>query len=137
MATEHIEPSERGHVRDVVVITGGARGIGFSCARRFADNGSRIAIWDLDAEAGVARLALEDLTADPDRQIRRLVTEICGLPWDPSALRFWETRRALRTASATQVRRPIIRSDHGGWRRYEGRLGLLLEALAPYRVMKT
>jgi Flp pilus assembly protein TadD len=85
------------------------------------------------SEARIDRLALEDLTADPDRQIRRLVMEICSLPWDPAILRFWETRRAVRTASATQVRRPITRSDHGGWRRYEDRLGSLLEILAPYR----
>jgi len=35
----------------VAVITGGARGIGFACARRFIDSGARVALWDLDGDA--------------------------------------------------------------------------------------
>ncbi|HEX4742120.1 MAG TPA: sulfotransferase [Caulobacteraceae bacterium] len=81
---------------------------------------------------GVASVALEELTPDPDRQIRRLVTELCGLPWDSGTLRFWETQGAVRTASAVQVRRPMTYSPRGGWRRYESRLGPLLETLGPH-----
>jgi Flp pilus assembly protein TadD len=83
--------------------------------------------------AGVAHLALEDLTADPDGQIRRLVTELCGLPWDAATLRFWEAEGVVRTASAVQVRRPMTRSARGGWRRYERHIRPLLEALGPHR----
>ena len=83
--------------------------------------------------ANLGRLALEDLTADPDRQIRRLVTELCGLPWDGATLRFWETRAVARTASAVQVRRPMTRSAQNGWRRYERHLRPLLDALGTYR----
>lgn len=36
----------------VVVITGGAAGIGRATARRFAVEGSRVAVWDVDAERG-------------------------------------------------------------------------------------
>ncbi|HEY1929823.1 MAG TPA: sulfotransferase [Caulobacteraceae bacterium] len=83
------------------------------------------------AGAGLSLVPLEELTADPDRQIRRLVVEVCGLPWDPAALRFWATDRAVRTASAVQVRQPMSSSVHGRWRRYEDRLQPLIEALAP------
>lgn len=79
--------------------------------------------------AGVIPIALEDLTGDAERQIRRLVTDVCGLPWDPATLRFWTTERVVRTASAVQVRRPMTTSVHGRWRRYESRLQHLLEAL--------
>ncbi len=33
-------------------VTGGARGIGLAIARRLAESGARVAIWDTDAEAG-------------------------------------------------------------------------------------
>ena len=41
----------------VAVITGGARGIGFACARRFIESGARVALWDLDGDAIAAAVA--------------------------------------------------------------------------------
>ena len=41
----------------VAVITGGARGIGFACARRFIESGARVALWDLDGDAITAAVA--------------------------------------------------------------------------------
>lgn len=38
----------------VVVVTGGARGIGLACARRFSDDGCLVVIADTDEEHGVA-----------------------------------------------------------------------------------
>jgi Flp pilus assembly protein TadD/LPS sulfotransferase NodH len=74
----------------------------------------------------------EALVADPQAQIRWLVTEACGLDWDPACLRFYETKRPVRTASVAQVRRPIFTSSIERWRRYEKHLGPLFEALGPY-----
>jgi hypothetical protein len=71
----------------------------------------------------------EDIIADPEASIRWLVTEVCGLPWTAECLRFHETRRAVGTASADQVRRPIYDTSVGRWRRYEPRLAPLLAAL--------
>ena len=34
----------------VAVVTGGAQGIGYAVAKRFADMGARLAIWDIDSE---------------------------------------------------------------------------------------
>jgi 3-oxoacyl-[acyl-carrier protein] reductase len=41
----------------VVIVTGGAAGIGRATAKRFAEEGARIAIWDMNPEAGAATLA--------------------------------------------------------------------------------
>lgn len=46
--------SDRSNGGRVVVITGGARGIGRGVAESFHDNGDRVAIFDIDREAGQA-----------------------------------------------------------------------------------
>ena len=74
----------------------------------------------------------EALVADPEGRIRWLVTEACGLSWDAACLAFHERGGAVRTASSAQVRQPIFRTSLQRWRRYERRLGPLLEALGPY-----
>lgn len=51
----------------VVLITGGAQGIGFACVRRFFEDGCRVVIADIDAAEGAR--ALSDLQADPSRAI--------------------------------------------------------------------
>jgi Flp pilus assembly protein TadD len=50
----------------------------------------------------------EALLAEPERQIRELL-EFCGLSHDPACDRFYETPRSVRTASASQVREPLMR----------------------------
>jgi len=70
----------------------------------------------------------EDVVADIEGQTRRLL-RYCGLPWDERCLEFHQTSRPVRTASATQVRRPIYKSSVGRWRLYEKELEPLLTAL--------
>jgi tetratricopeptide (TPR) repeat protein len=71
----------------------------------------------------------ESLVGNLEGEARRML-DYCGLPWDPRCIRFQETRRAVRTASVDQVRRPLYRSSLQRWRRYESQLGPLVEALA-------
>lgn len=51
----------------VAIITGGANGIGAACARRFADEGVRVVIADVDEKAGQALAA--DLGAAKERAL--------------------------------------------------------------------
>jgi len=74
----------------------------------------------------------EDLVADFAPQARRVV-EHCGLEWDERCLAFHETERAVRTASATQVRQPVYQSAVGRSRPYAAMLGPLLDALGKPR----
>jgi hypothetical protein len=70
----------------------------------------------------------EDVVADLEGSARRIVA-YCGLDWHPNCIAFHEARRTVRTASASQVRRPIYRSSEGRWRAYRDHLGPLLDAL--------
>jgi tetratricopeptide (TPR) repeat protein len=79
-------------------------------------------------EGRILEVRYEDVVADLEGQARRLLIH-CGLPWDERCLSFHKTERPVRTASATQVRRPIYRSAVGRWRDYEKELGPLLAAL--------
>jgi hypothetical protein len=74
-------------------------------------------------------LQYERLVEDTEAEIRRLL-DYCGLPFEESCLRFWETDRAVFTPSAEQVRRPIFRDALEQWRNFEPWLGPLKAALA-------
>jgi NAD(P)-dependent dehydrogenase (short-subunit alcohol dehydrogenase family) len=60
--TEHISFGLAGRV---VVVTGGAQGIGEACARRLVRDGACVALWDVEDEAG--RALAGALTADGAR----------------------------------------------------------------------
>ncbi len=72
----------------------------------------------------------EETVTDLERVARRLLSA-CGLPWDPACLEFHRTRRVVRTASITQVRRPVYQKSVARWRRYENSLANLFAALPP------
>ena len=70
----------------------------------------------------------EELVNDLETQARRILDH-CGLPWDERVLEFHKTQRAVRTASALQVRKPIYRSSVGRARDIEDLIAPLREAL--------
>jgi hypothetical protein len=92
---------------------------------------SIIAHWDEVLPGRVHHIQHEELLADPDTQIRRLIA-LCGLEWNEACLRFYESDRPVRTASASQVRQPLFKSSMARWKRYEKHLGPLFAALGPY-----
>ncbi len=72
----------------------------------------------------------EDNIADPERVARRML-DYLGMPWDPSCLKFYDSERAVRTASVAQVRKPIYASSVARWKPYEKYLGPLFETIHP------
>jgi hypothetical protein len=48
----------------------------------------------------------EAMIGDAEPAIRKLL-DFCGLPFEEACLRFHETRREVRSPSATQVRQPL------------------------------
>lgn len=72
----------------------------------------------------------EDTVEDLETQVRRILGH-CDLPWDDACMKFYETDRAVKTASSEQVRQPIYSSSVQLWRHYEHHLGPLIEVLEP------
>ena len=86
--------------------------------------------WDRVLPGRVLRVQYEEMVNDTENQVRRLL-DYCGLPFEEACLRFHETRRAIRTPSAEQVRQPIYTQALQQLRHYEKHLGPLKEALGP------
>ena len=72
----------------------------------------------------------EENVQDLETQVRRILAH-CGLPFESQCLRFWETERAVRTASSEQVRQPLYTDALGKWRRYDPHLEVWKEQLGP------
>lgn len=70
----------------------------------------------------------ERLVENQETETRRLLN-FCSLDFNPQCLRFHETERQIKTASAGQVRQPVYNSSVGKWRKYAGYLTPLLESL--------
>lgn len=66
----------------------------------------------------------EELVDDVDTQARRMI-DYCGLEWNDACLAPHKTKRNIRTASITQVRKPIYQSSVARWKKYEQFLGPL------------
>jgi hypothetical protein len=78
----------------------------------------------------VHRVIYEDLVADPQAEVRRMLDYV-GLPFEENCLRFHENRRAVGTLSSEQVRTPLYKTGVAQWQPYESWLGPLKAALGP------
>nr|WP_228726926.1 tetratricopeptide repeat-containing sulfotransferase family protein [Novosphingobium aureum] len=96
--------------------------------RYYADYVALMDHWDTVLPGRVLRVQHEDVLDDLEGQVRRMLDYV-GVPFDPACLAFHETERAVRTASAQQVRQPLSRSGVGAWKPYEQWLGPLRQAL--------
>ena len=84
--------------------------------------------WDRVLPGKVLRVQYDDNVADQENQARRMI-EHCGLEWEGQVLRFYETERAVKTASSEQVRQPIYNKSVNSWKRYETELEDLILVL--------
>jgi len=84
--------------------------------------------WDAVLPGKVLRVQYEEVVREPEANIRRLLAH-CGLTFEPACLNFHATRRAVRTASAEQVRQPLYSSGVGYWRHFARELEPLRRAL--------
>ena len=72
----------------------------------------------------------EELVAAPEQQLKRVFQHI-GLNYEPGCLAYYNSDRAVHTASSEQVREPVNRNGIGAWREFESGLDALKRSLRP------
>lgn len=70
----------------------------------------------------------EDVVQNTENEIKRIL-EFCELPFEENCLHFYQTERAVKTASSEQVRQPIYSSSLNLWKQYEDSLTDLIDTL--------
>lgn len=124
------------------------RDIGLSCFRQLFNRGHHwsyrlediashyrfydelIRYWQESLPDLVMEVQYEQLVDQPERETRRML-DFCGLEFDPACLAFERNARAVRTASAGQVRQGLNRDSIGRWRTHADRLAPLIDRLPP------
>ena len=86
--------------------------------------------WDDVLPGKVLRVQYEDVVADLEPQVRRIL-DYCGLSFEQGCVDYHKTDRAVRTPSSEQVRQPIFKSGLEQWRNFEPWLDPLKAALGP------
>ncbi len=80
----------------------------------------------------ILNVCYEETVADVEAQSRQLLSFL-ELPFEQDVLNFHQSKRLVRTPSASQVRQPIYKTAVQAWKKYEDHLGPLLEALGAVR----
>jgi hypothetical protein len=96
--------------------------------RYYRDYVELMAHFDAALPGRIHRVIHEDMVGDTEGEVRRLLA-FCELPFEADTLNFHANERAVRTASAQQVRQPINRAGINQWRHYAPWLQPLRDAL--------
>ncbi len=84
--------------------------------------------WHQKFPGRIYDLNYEALTEHQEEETRKLLDYV-GLDWEDQCLEFHETKRTVRTASATQVRQKMYQGSSEEWRNYEKHLEPMVELL--------
>ncbi|MFZ4382668.1 MAG: sulfotransferase family protein, partial [Sandarakinorhabdus sp.] len=110
-----------------------ARGQSFSydlvdVGRYYRDYVRFMAHIDAVLPGAVHRVIYERMVADTEAQVTQLLAHV-GVDFEPACLTFWQTDRAVRTASSEQVRQPIFTDGVDHWKRFADWLAPLADTL--------
>ena len=86
----------------------------------YQDYISLMSHWDNVLPGRVLRVDHEEVIQDLETQVKRIL-DYCGLDFEQECLEFYNTDRAVRTASSEQVRQPIYKSSEQ-WKNFESYL---------------
>jgi tetratricopeptide (TPR) repeat protein len=73
----------------------------------------------------------EKLTTNQKDETKKLL-EYCDLEWDENCLNFHTNKRAIKTASASQVRKKMYQGSSEDWKKYEQNIQPLIRGLSSY-----
>ena len=84
--------------------------------------------WDKVLPGKVKLVQYENMVRDTENSVREILDHI-GVDFEESCLRFFENKRAVKTASSEQVRQPIYTASVGRWRKVSNQLEPLIDSL--------
>ncbi len=84
--------------------------------------------WEQAFPGRIHTVNYEDVVGDMEKQAR-LIVNIVGLEWSDECLNYKNTNRAIRTASAQQVRQDVYQTSVKRWERYLPKIQPLIDAL--------
>lgn len=76
----------------------------------YREHETLMAHWLAHFPDAIHTVLYEEFVTDTEAQARRLLA-FCGLPWEAQCLNFHQTSREVKTASFSQVRRPIYKTS--------------------------
>ena len=76
-------------------------------------------------------MCYEDLTTNQEEETRKLL-EYCEIEWDDNCLNFHNSKRAVKTASALQVRQKMYQGSSEAWKKYKTHLQPLINDLKAF-----
>lgn len=98
--------------------------------RYYNDYAALMDHWDTVSPGSILRVYYESVVGDLETQVQRIL-DYCGLPFEEACLNFYDTERAVRTASSEQVRQPIYNEGVEQWTNFQPYLGTLEQVLTP------
>ena len=84
--------------------------------------------WRANLPGSFLDVRYDEMITEQESQTRKIL-DYCGLAWEDACLDFHKSARAVATASATQVRKPIYKSSVKLWKNYEKELESLVRVL--------
>ena len=113
-----------------------SKGIGYSydqldLAKYYGLYSDLMSFWHELYPNQIYDICYEDLTTNQEEETRKLL-EYCDLEWDENCLNFHENERAVKTASALQVRKKMYQGSSEAWKKYESYLQPLIKGLELY-----
>ena len=74
--------------------------------------------WEQVTPGTILRVHYENVVNDFEGQVARIL-DFCGLAFEQACLDFYQTERAVRTASSEQVRQPIFDTGLEQWKHFQ------------------
>jgi tetratricopeptide (TPR) repeat protein len=84
--------------------------------------------WDSVLPGKVRLVQYEHMVQDTETLVREMLAHV-GVDFEEACLRFFENKRAVKTASSEQVRQPIYSNSIGRWQTVSDQLKPLIDSL--------
>lgn len=84
--------------------------------------------WHEQFPGKIYDLGYETLTESQKSETQKLL-DYCGLDWEDTCLEFYDTQRAVKTASALQVRKKMYQGSSEGWKKFKPYMNPMLRIL--------